>query len=105
MRGHVLLRRFAEDRELDWTRVDPDLERDVSDARNDERLRTVLWTGLRALATIDPELSPNGPHTMALALPPRPEPVDMIASTLAERDEECVEDLQPRCTAAPALTY
>ncbi|ABW12229.1 hypothetical protein Franean1_2806 [Parafrankia sp. EAN1pec] len=91
MRGYVLLHHFAEELELDWTRVDPDLERDASDARNDERLRTVLWASLRALATMTQDFPPTVRTPWLWLSHLDPEDVDPIADALAERDEERVE--------------
>jgi hypothetical protein len=52
MRGHLLVERFMADHQLQWNRVPADEPADETGERSDRQLRTLLWAGLRALATM-----------------------------------------------------
>jgi hypothetical protein len=52
MRGHVLLKGFMEDHRLRWNQVLDDESLRESEERSGLQLSTLLWAGLRALATM-----------------------------------------------------
>jgi hypothetical protein len=52
MRGHVLVERFMEEHQLLWNRILDDEAPEETENRSGRQLRTLLWAGLRALATM-----------------------------------------------------
>jgi hypothetical protein len=52
MRGHVLVDQFTTDHNLTFNRVDTALDPKANEYRSHEQLRSLLWAGIRTLATL-----------------------------------------------------
>lgn len=90
MRGHVLVEGFMQDHQLLWNRVlDGESPAECED-RTHRQLRTLLWAGLRALATMADTLRHlNGPWQLLDALGHGDH---TIVSILAQEEEEQEEE-------------
>jgi hypothetical protein len=102
MRGHVLLKGFMEDHQLRWNQVLDDESLRESEERSGLQLRTLLWAGLRALATMADSLKDlSGPWQLLDALGG-----DSVVSVLArceeERNEEDAEEDEEGIASAAA---
>ncbi len=90
MRGHVLVERFMEDHQLLWNRVLDDESSSESEDRENRQLRSLLWAGLRAIATMADTLRHlSGPWQLLDALA---DGDDTIISILAEEEKEQNEE-------------
>jgi hypothetical protein len=88
MRGHVLVEGFMEDHQLLWNRGLDDESPAQREDRCDRQLKTLLWAGLRALATMADTLRGlSGPWQLLDALSD-----DEVISILAHAEEEDEEE-------------
>jgi hypothetical protein len=86
MRGHVLVEGFMEAHQLLWNRVLEDESPAEYEDRSNRQLRTLLWAGLRALATMADTLRHlSGPWQLLGTLG---EGDDTIVAILAQEEEE-----------------
>lgn len=103
MRGHVLLEHFMEEHQLLWNRILDGETPEEAEDRCDRQLRTMLWAGLRAFATMTMSLAHlSGPWQILDRLES-----DTLVSILAEEEEEqheedAEEDLEDVEAAATA---
>ena len=103
LRGHVLVERFMEERQLPWNRVLGDESPTEYEERSDRQLKALLWAGLRALATLAMPLSQlSGPWQVLGQLGG-----DALVAVLAQAEEERneadeEEDLEVTESAAAA---
>jgi hypothetical protein len=106
MRGHVLIEGFMEDHQLPWNRVLDGEASSEHENRSNRQLRSLLWAGLRALATMADTLRHvSGPWQFLDALA---DGNDTVISILAEEEadqneEETEEDRDELESAAAAL--
>lgn len=106
MRGHVLVEGFIEDHQLLWDRVLDGESSSAYEDRSNRQLRSVLWAGLRAVATMADTLRYlSGPWQFLDALAGGS---DTIVSIRAEQEEdqheeEAEEDWEALESAAAAL--
>lgn len=94
MRGHVLVEGFMEDHQLLWNRVLDDESSSESEDRGNRQLRSLLWAGLRALATMGETLRHlSGPWQLLDVLADGDDPViSILAEAEKEQDEENAEE-------------
>ena len=84
MHGHVLVEDFMEAHDLQWNRVADDEGPEEPDARSNRQLRTLLWAGLRAAATLCAPLAYlSGPWQVLDQLGD-----ETVVSLYAEQEEE-----------------
>lgn len=84
MRGHVLVEDFMEAHDLQWNRVPDDDPPEGAEARSNRQLKTLLWAGVRATATLCAPLGDlSGPWQVLDQLGD-----DEIVSLYAEQEEE-----------------
>ncbi|WP_106131359.1 hypothetical protein [Pseudosporangium ferrugineum] len=84
MRGHVLVEDFMETHDLQWNRLADDEGPEEPEARSNRQLKTLLWAGLRAAATLcAPLASLSGPWQVLDQLGD-----DEVVSLYAEQEEE-----------------
>jgi hypothetical protein len=84
MRGHVLVERFIEDHQLLWNQIPDDEPPEETEGRSNRQLRSLLWAGLRALATMAAPLAQlTGPWQVLDELGD-----DTIVSIFAEAEGE-----------------
>ncbi|WP_433790862.1 hypothetical protein [Actinoplanes sp. CA-252034] len=84
MNGHALVEEFMEVHDLQWNRVPDDDPPEGSEARSDRQLKTLLWAGLRATATLClPLATVSGPWQVLDGLG-----ADEIVAVYAAREEE-----------------
>ncbi|WP_412746005.1 hypothetical protein [Krasilnikovia sp. MM14-A1004] len=84
MRGHVLVEDFMQAHDLQWNRVPDDDPPEGPDARSNRQLRTLLWAGVRATATLCAPLADlSGPWQVLDELG-----VDEIVSLFAEQEAD-----------------
>lgn len=106
MRGHVLVEGFVEDHQLLWDRVLDGESSSAYEDRSNRQLRSLLWAGLRAVATMADTLRYlSGPWQFLDALAGGS---DTIVSIRAEQEEdqheeEAEEDWEELESAAAAL--
>lgn len=103
MRGHVLLERFTEEHQLSWNRVLDEESLREYEERSSRQLKTLLWAGLRALATMAAPLSHlSGPWQLLDQLGGGAL-VSILAHDEEEQNEEdAEEDLEEVESAAAA---
>lgn len=103
MRGHVLVEGFMEEQQLLWKRISDAEPPDETEDRRERQLRTVLWAGLRALATMAMPLAHlSGPWQVLDELSGETL-VSIFAQEEGEQNEEnAEEDLEEVETAAAA---
>jgi hypothetical protein len=84
MRGHVLVEDFMEAHDLQWNRVADDEGPEGPEVRSNRQLKTLLWAGLRAAATLSAPLAYlSGPWQVLDQLGD-----DEVVSLYAEQEEE-----------------
>jgi hypothetical protein len=104
MRGHLLIERFIDSRDLGWNRVAEGEAPDEAEGRSDRQLRTLLWAGLRALATLTFSLKDcTGPWQVLEQLDSRPLVSFLAGEEEARNEEDTEEDLEETEAAAAAL--
>jgi hypothetical protein len=102
MRGHVLVAGFTEAHQLLWNRVLDDESPQEYEDRSNRQLRTVLWAGLRALATMADTLRQlSGPWQFLDALCDDAA-ISILAENEQEQNEENTEEDQGEIEAAAA---
>jgi hypothetical protein len=84
MRGHVLVEDFIAAHDLQWNRVPDDDPPEGLDARSNRQLKTLLWAGIRAAATLCAPLAAlTGPWQVLNQLDD-----DVIVALYAEQEHE-----------------
>lgn len=104
MRGHLLTERFIDEHDLGWNRVTEGEPPDEAGGRSDRQLRSLLWAGLRALATLTFSLQDyTGPWQVLEQLDGRPLVSFLAGEEEARNEEDTEEDLEETEAAAAAL--
>jgi hypothetical protein len=103
-RGHLLTERFIDEHDLGWNRVTEGEAPDEAEGRSDRQLRTLLWAGLRALATLAyPLRDAAGPWRLLEQLDGRPVIAFLAGEEEARGEEDAEEDAEETEAAAAAL--
>lgn len=92
MRGFVLIDDFKTEHGLTFDRVDDTLDREADEERSREQRRTLLWAGLRALATLGKNTLDRDQSSWLWLAALDSDIVDSVISEFANRDEDYLEE-------------